>query len=455
MKIPKITALILGAALTAQCLPVFAADSAKGTGSAAAAVSEPTHKEKVDTLLKLGIVTSEQIEDETRTITYDDAVISLARYGWYNEDNTDRTPMEWLEETGGLTGNGNKIELKSGKEAVTLGEFADWCLLSAGYFTVCFPDRTALAIEKGLTTDKDKSDDKITAERFTDMLYTTMTLPICVANNIAANGATGDIWIDYTILDGHERGNGEPDYPYETRLSEMLDDSSDDAEAAADAPEDTDEKSERTAAPARAERVADMIADLQTLGIIAKADDLRLGDKVTRAEVSKILAVMLEYSDDMAAASNQTFNDVPKDHWAFEYVEYAYATAVIEGDDDGNFMPETNVTMEQLCKMLVCLTGYKTYAENRGGWPVGYLTQAAALGITRDIEGIANMTELTREQVMIMAYNTLDVPLCVIDSYETATLYDGSKVQQPVFAITDGKDGRSYQTTRTRLEEKK
>ncbi|MGN0181501.1 MAG: S-layer homology domain-containing protein [Candidatus Ornithomonoglobus sp.] len=457
MKKTKILLLVLAGMLTVQNTAALAMTSSacginnyvsklyEPAANAAAADAEPTHKEKSDTLLKLGIVTSEQIEDETRIITYDDAVLSLARYGWYDENNTDMTPMKWLDEISGITANGNRIELKSGKEAITLGEFADWCLLAAGYFTVCFTDRTALAAEKGLTTDNDKAENKVTAERFIDMLYTTMTMPICVANNVGMDVSTNEIWVDYIIFDGHAKENGGGNYPYETRLSEMLDDGSDD--------EDKKPGGSSVSGTRKIGLTTEgKIANLQELGIIAKADDLRLNDKISRAETAKILSVMMGYSGNEPYFGIQTFKDVPSSHWAFSHVEIAYASAVIEGDDDGFFMPENNVTFAQLCKMLVSTLGYKTYAENMGGYPNGYIAEAATLGITEGLGGISTNDELDRETVMLMTYNALDVPLCVIDSFETVTTLDGN-IMAPVLKVCDGKDGREFQSLRTRIDD--
>ncbi|MGN0164328.1 MAG: S-layer homology domain-containing protein [Candidatus Ornithomonoglobus sp.] len=456
MKKTKILLLVLVGILTVQNTASLAMTSSacginnyasklyEPTANAAAADAEPTHKEKSDTLLKLGIVTSEQIKDETRTITYDDAVLSLARYGWYDENNTDMTPMKWLDEISGITANGNRIELKSGKEAITLGEFADWCLLAAGYFTVCFPDRTALAAEKRLTTDNDKAENKVTVERFIDMLYTTMTLPICVANNVGMDVSTNEIWVDYIIFDGHAKENGGGSYPYETRLSEMLDDGSGD--------EDKKPGGTSVSGTRKIELTTEgKIANLQELGIIARADDLRLPDKVSRAETAKILSAIMGYSDNEPSRRILTFKDMPSSHWAFGYVENAYASGVIDGDDYGFFNPDDNVTYAQMCKMLVCALGYGNYAENIGGYPHGYISEAMTLGLNKELDGAAADEELSRLDVMLMAYNTLDVPLCFIDSYETAETPDG-KVMVPVFKLADGKDV-DFCSFRTRLEE--
>ena len=47
-------------------------------------------------------------------------------------------------------------------------------------------------------------------------------------------------------------------------------------------------------------------------------------------------------------AGDPTFPDVPEDHWAFDYVEYAVSQGVVQGYPEGDYRPEVQVTRAQM-----------------------------------------------------------------------------------------------------------
>ena len=50
--------------------------------------------------------------------------------------------------------------------------------------------------------------------------------------------------------------------------------------------------------------------------------------------------------------------------------------SMLQGNGDGSFSPEEETTAEQAIKILVCALGYEPMAEEKGGYPTGYLTVA-------------------------------------------------------------------------------
>lgn len=197
---------------------------------------------------------------------------------------------------------------------------------------------------------------------------------------------------------------------------------------------------------------------LTALGIV-NGDDNGLfnpDNQVTRAEFTKMAVGAL---GEIAAAEAQTtsqFKDAANTqvHWAAGYVAQGVADGFINGYDDERFGPDDQVTYAQACKMLVAAIGYTSYAEAAGGWPSGYVSQASSLGITKGVSA-NNDTNLTRSQCAILIANSMDVPLCVIDKWETSVIVnsDGSvgSGQTPVLKKLDGfnKDAKDYQTLLT------
>lgn len=190
---------------------------------------------------------------------------------------------------------------------------------------------------------------------------------------------------------------------------------------------------------------AQAVQELSALDVISGYDDGTFGpDKlVTRAEITKMIVdALAERSSAEASTESTKFADVSADHWAKGYINQGVADGFIAGMSDTEFDPDANVTYVQAQKMLVSAIGYETYAQAKGGWPIGYKTYAASLDITKGISGITDSTELTRAQVAQMIDNAMDAPLCVIASWKTE--WNGTKT--PNLEVRDGKEGRAYET---------
>ncbi len=160
---------------------------------------------------------------------------------------------------------------------------------------------------------------------------------------------------------------------------------------------------------------AKAIFTLTNLGIINgyQNDDSTFSFKpngdITRAEFSKIMTVALGAADENATG-NHDFTDIDS-HWAKPYVITAAGRGIVNGFEDKTFRPDENVTYEQAVKMIVCAAGYETIAQSRGGWPNGYMAQAADLGITKDAVSGEQSGKVSRGVVAQLVYNVLDVEI--------------------------------------------
>ncbi len=137
--------------------------------------------------------------------------------------------------------------------------------------------------------------------------------------------------------------------------------------------------------------------------------DLRLGDGLTRAEMSVIICG-LQGINGVPDAVDTVFGDVNKSHWASGYINAAYNSKIINGNEDGTFRPEDKVTYQEAVKMLVSLLGYAPKADTLGGYPNGYLETARQHGLTNGVE-FSPENPCIRGDVFILAENALDIPL--------------------------------------------
>ena len=112
------------------------------------------------------------------------------------------------------------------------------------------------------------------------------------------------------------------------------------------------------------------LAELSAYGIFSGDEDgYRLVDYVTRAEFCKMVCVAASMP---AVDSGVDFSDVDASHWAYEYIAAAAASGLINGDENGNFDPDGNITYTDGAKILLQALGYEPYVDSMGGYPSGY-----------------------------------------------------------------------------------
>ena len=134
------------------------------------------------------------------------------------------------------------------------------------------------------------------------------------------------------------------------------------------------------------------VADLYKKGLInGRGDGYCPEDKVTRAEW---VTMMLRSAGKSGQGSyNNCFTDVNAGDWYAKDIQTAFALGIIKGSDNG-FMPNENITREQMAK--IAIDTYElvkgeineksdlnkfTDSENVSEWAVSYMEKAIKLGI--------------------------------------------------------------------------
>lgn len=188
---------------------------------------------------------------------------------------------------------------------------------------------------------------------------------------------------------------------------------------------------------------AEAVEVLAALGIVNGTEEngtlvFQAEKEVTRAEAVTMIVGALNMTDDAkASAGTSQFADVnAQAAWASGYVNVGVAQGFIKGYNATTFGPLDNVTYAQLCVMLSSIAGYGDYAAANGGWPTGYTTMAASLGMSKGVSA-ANDTALTKGQVAIMLYNALQAPMLGVSEFSA---------QGNTFKQLDGKNGNDFKT---------
>ena len=182
--------------------------------------------------------------------------------------------------------------------------------------------------------------------------------------------------------------------------------------------------------------VSEAVTVLSNLDILNGYEDgtFKPEATITRAEMAKIVCEALGY---YGMDNDKTpFDDVEPKHWAAGYINTAASLGIINGYGDGKFGPEDTVTYEQAVKMVVCALGYEAMAADRGGWPAGYTSVAANIGLTK------GMSSSVRGDIAVLIYNALTTPVMEQTSYGSDTRYE----------VLDGAGNKEYKTILTKRD---
>ena len=206
------------------------------------------------------------------------------------------------------------------------------------------------------------------------------------------------------------------------------------------------------------------IETLAMLDLLNGYEDGTFGPErtITRAEFAAVITRALGLEGVAAGASAMPiFNDMVNsnggEHWGSGYIKIAYDREIIDGYGDGRFGPDDPVTYEQAVKMIVCTLGYGHEAEQRGGWPMGYLATANDKNVTRAALMTPTDQPAPRGMAAKLVFNSLEIQMMEKNtigdwSFTKATLLnDKLKVYKMANAMITDVDGvstlNSYNST--------
>lgn len=144
---------------------------------------------------------------------------------------------------------------------------------------------------------------------------------------------------------------------------------------------------------------------------------------VTRAEFVKMVVAALGMSNVAQQTSDTGFSDVPADHYAAAEIRYAVGIGLIDGVSQTEFQPDSSILYEQAIKILVSALGYRVYAEDKGGYPTGYLFTAAERGISRNVQASAGEV-VSRGMAALLIYQSLDVDYMQVTGVGEGAVYE-------------------------------
>ena len=127
------------------------------------------------------------------------------------------------------------------------------------------------------------------------------------------------------------------------------------------------------------ETYANDAALLQSLGILDNIPDITA--TVTRGDYAKILTSLAFGECSIGKDADTGFSDVGTEDKNAAYIYQGCKFGLFSGNGDGTFSPDDMIKTEDATASLVKAMGYKTMAEQNGGFPNGYVFIANQNGV--------------------------------------------------------------------------
>ncbi len=133
-------------------------------------------------------------------------------------------------------------------------------------------------------------------------------------------------------------------------------------------------------------------------------------NKITRAEIAKILLTAKGEKVDLTKVETSYFDDVTSEHWALAYINAAYENKLIEGYGDKTFKPDEEVTYAEAITMVIRMLGYRSNVEmSTKAWPDNYISKAKDLKILKNVSYAEHGEDAIRGEVANLVWSALNV----------------------------------------------
>ena len=176
---------------------------------------------------------------------------------------------------------------------------------------------------------------------------------------------------------------------------------------------------------------ADEISQFEVLSGFGLCEGKKPEEFVTRADMAKMIANIF-YDKYAVAGTALVFSDVPKNHWAYEYINILCANGIIQGNE-GKFYPDYSIKLIDAVCMLLKAAGYTETASNNGGYPNGYIKVSLNKKLLSQVNKSYNDT-ITYSDLARIFVNYLDIPYMKIKFVGNGSYVDeGESVLEEVF----------------------
>lgn len=148
---------------------------------------------------------------------------------------------------------------------------------------------------------------------------------------------------------------------------------------------------------------------VKALGI-AEITEEQLSEKITRAELLKMLSIASGYGE--MKSEEVLFADLALDNAYEPYIKALAKVGVISADANGNIYPDSEISLIEAVSVAVKLAGYGVMAEAKGGYPNGYYNVAKSKEFLKNLPSV-QYTAMTKGMALKLIENTLKADLMI------------------------------------------
>ena len=163
---------------------------------------------------------------------------------------------------------------------------------------------------------------------------------------------------------------------------------------------------------------------LSSLGIMKTDSNGNFASEslVTRGEFAEIMCKMM--NTNILRGTDGPFADVEKEHLYADYINTLASLGVMSGYNSATFGANDPIIYEHALKTVIDILGYKPMAEQRGGYPTGYIY----LSHTLNLANLAGSGEtLTKGAAARLVFNALRADVMTLTGVRGVTRYEVDK----------------------------
>ncbi|MGN0179855.1 MAG: discoidin domain-containing protein [Monoglobaceae bacterium] len=163
---------------------------------------------------------------------------------------------------------------------------------------------------------------------------------------------------------------------------------------------------------------------LANLGVIEYSGSFNPEAVVTKEEFIHYILKLSQNTSFNVKGYKSSYTDVNESKYRDEII-YAELLGYIGKDGSDKFYPKKEITYTEAAQIVLSMGGYDFFAEERGGYPTGYLYYASRVGLDSNVKPMKN-DYIVLGDVLNLLYNAASMPVYeYMNSGEKTTVSTG------------------------------
>jgi len=149
---------------------------------------------------------------------------------------------------------------------------------------------------------------------------------------------------------------------------------------------------------------------MKKIGVLEDISESDISENryITRGEFAHFAVGLYGDIYDSYMNSDTVYNDVDEELKYAKEINLLHSLDIVSGYDNQTYMPENNISINEVAKILTSIMGYTTIAEMEGGYPGGYIKAAYECSLFDGIDAVDFSQSLTISHLITIMFNALE-----------------------------------------------